>query len=275
MIPGVIAAQAMGLQWSPAAEASLASWLVADNPSNVIDDGNLAVLADKSGNSRTGVATGGQASNYAVLTPSNLNARTTWKRQSPSPTGSFNLSDLTFSNGLGGLTMAVVHRLASSIGTADVNVLRVNAGTGFVARSMIGRGSYGSNYVYAGGRRLDTDAFVSINNGADVGTDWLIIVADFDYAAGKLTLSINGTVYSNASAFTPGSISATNSIGIGIGQRGDGPSSASALGDYAELTLFASALSDASRQKLEGYLAWQWGLQDSLPEGHPYKSVRP
>jgi len=30
-----------------------------------------------------------------------------------------------------------------------------------------------------------------------------------------------------------------------------------------------------NRQLIEGYLAWKWGLQGSLPSGHPYKSARP
>jgi len=29
------------------------------------------------------------------------------------------------------------------------------------------------------------------------------------------------------------------------------------------------------RQKLEGYLAWHWGIQATLPAGHPYKNAAP
>ena len=31
----------------------------------------------------------------------------------------------------------------------------------------------------------------------------------------------------------------------------------------------------SNRQLIEGYLAWKWGLQASLPVGHPYKSAAP
>ena len=34
-------------------------------------------------------------------------------------------------------------------------------------------------------------------------------------------------------------------------------------------------MSIEDRQKLEGYLAWKWGLQASLPSDHPYKSAAP
>jgi len=46
-------------------------------------------------------------------------------------------------------------------------------------------------------------------------------------------------------------------------------------GYYAEVLCFNVQLSDTNRQKIEGYLAWKWGLQSSLPAGHPYKSAAP
>jgi hypothetical protein len=30
-----------------------------------------------------------------------------------------------------------------------------------------------------------------------------------------------------------------------------------------------------TRQKIEGYLAWKWGLQANLPNDHPYKNAAP
>jgi hypothetical protein len=36
-----------------------------------------------------------------------------------------------------------------------------------------------------------------------------------------------------------------------------------------------SNLSDADRQKIEGYLAWKWGIEDDLPVDHPYKNSTP
>lgn len=46
-------------------------------------------------------------------------------------------------------------------------------------------------------------------------------------------------------------------------------------GEVAEVVLYAQTLSDANRQKLEGYLAYKWGQQGNLPSGHPYKSSFP
>jgi hypothetical protein len=46
-------------------------------------------------------------------------------------------------------------------------------------------------------------------------------------------------------------------------------------GYYAEVIYYNVQLSLANRQILEGYLAWKWGLQTSLPAGHPYYSAAP
>ena len=54
----------------------------------------------------------------------------------------------------------------------------------------------------------------------------------------------------------------------------------SSLGRYwngyvGEVILYSTALTAFNRQKIEGYLAWKWGLQSSLPTDHPYYSSAP
>ena len=45
---------------------------------------------------------------------------------------------------------------------------------------------------------------------------------------------------------------------------------------WAYEIIFVSYNSPAdTRQKLEGYVAWKWGLQANLPSGHPYKGAPP
>ena len=46
-------------------------------------------------------------------------------------------------------------------------------------------------------------------------------------------------------------------------------------GYIGEVVIYGVALTDTQRQKIEGYLAWKWGLQSSLPPGHPYKTAAP
>jgi hypothetical protein len=42
-----------------------------------------------------------------------------------------------------------------------------------------------------------------------------------------------------------------------------------------EFLCFSEYFSDGRRQLVEGYIAWKWGLQTQLPQGHPYKLQRP
>ena len=42
-----------------------------------------------------------------------------------------------------------------------------------------------------------------------------------------------------------------------------------------ELILYSGALTVSLQQQVEGYLAWKWGLQASLPATHPYKLFPP
>jgi hypothetical protein len=46
-------------------------------------------------------------------------------------------------------------------------------------------------------------------------------------------------------------------------------------GDFAEVLVVRGAVDLTTRQKIEGYLAWQWGLEGDLPVDHPYKSAPP
>jgi hypothetical protein len=48
------------------------------------------------------------------------------------------------------------------------------------------------------------------------------------------------------------------------------------FGQIAEILYYNSALSNTDRQTIEGYLAWKWGRQTSLPTIHPYyNQIRP
>jgi methionine-rich copper-binding protein CopC len=65
---------------------------------------------------------------------------------------------------------------------------------------------------------------------------------------------------------------------IGAYQNASGttpPSGGYLNGVIAEVVVVQTAMSDTDRQKLEGYLAWKWGMQANLPANHPYKSAAP
>ena len=58
---------------------------------------------------------------------------------------------------------------------------------------------------------------------------------------------------------------------IGHGTPGYAP----LTGFISEIVSTTTILSTDDRQKLEGYLAWKWGLEANLPVGHPYKNAAP
>lgn len=92
------------------------------------------------------------------------------------------------------------------------------------------------------------------------------VVARQSGADGKSTF-ING-VASGVSANTANLISnAGANIGSLLGSF--------FVGGMAEIVMTTSALSTNDRQKLEGYLAWKWGLQTNMPADHPYKLLPP
>jgi hypothetical protein len=63
---------------------------------------------------------------------------------------------------------------------------------------------------------------------------------------------------------------------LNIGYTTFTPSVQGAMRGYIyELVVYNSALSTASRNAMEGYLAWKWGLVASLPASHPYKNYPP
>ena len=45
------------------------------------------------------------------------------------------------------------------------------------------------------------------------------------------------------------------------------------IGNIQEVLVYTGPITTAQRQQVEGYLAWKWGLQGSLPPTHPYKNT--
>ena len=86
-------------------------------------------------------------------------------------------------------------------------------------------------------------------------------------------MSVNGNLtVSSAGTGQSGNFNIT-SYGLGVNTNtGD---YFALNGYYGEVMYFNVQLSDANRQKIEGYLAWKWGLQALLPGGHPHASAAP
>ena len=80
--------------------------------------------------------------------------------------------------------------------------------------------------------------------------------------------------YNGAQAYSQGDTATTGpSYWDFLGAAGVGYNYITA--NIYEIIFYNSALTTSQRQQIEGYLAWKWGLQGSLPATHPYKSFPP
>ena len=94
---------------------------------------------------------------------------------------------------------------------------------------------------------------VTMNN-SDQGNTWVDFV--------QTTTNGNGA---DDTSYEPSKIS--------FGANGN--LSEASKGEIAELLVFDSVLPTSDRQKIEGYLAHKWGLTNSIPDVHPYKTSSP
>ena len=87
-----------------------------------------------------------------------------------------------------------------------------------------------------------------------------------------------GSLWFNGNAGSLASSSSTsnfNTTKYGIGQQANAPRSEYWSGFIGEVILFNTSLTTSQRQQVEGYLAWKWGLQRSLPSTHAYAKFSP
>ena len=81
-------------------------------------------------------------------------------------------------------------------------------------------------------------------------------------------LYFNGTSGPTGTGF--GSLPSETTIYVGYSGSGQ-----YLAGTISEVIIYNQVLTTAERQVVEGYLAWKWGTQASLPATHPYKTVQP
>ena len=97
---------------------------------------------------------------------------------------------------------------------------------------------------------------------------------------------LNGSMWVDGTSVTPSTVQKSTSWKIYSFEPLTGPYQVESItsitqggrswdGSFAELLCYEGSLGATDRQKVEGYLAWRWGLQGNLPVDHPYKSAAP
>ena len=82
---------------------------------------------------------------------------------------------------------------------------------------------------------------------------------------------VNGSSMTTTGTTNTGSISNSNVFDVGASAVGGQPMT----GDIAEILVGGATLTTANREKIEGYLAWKYGLQANLPDDHTYRFSKP
>ena len=151
-------------------------------------------------------------------------------------------------------TIFTVHRFTNdSVGVGEV--YRSNNISGFWFRQQ----GTGVNWI------TDTDpaGYVNVSGGSST-------VSGIG-CMNTLTTS-SATAYINGSSVGSSSRGTTTNVTFHIGAVNGGEL---LQGTIFEMLIYNITLSTPQQQQVEGYLAWKWGLQGSLPANHSYKNSAP
>lgn len=126
-----------------------------------------------------------------------------------------------------------------------------------------------------GGRRLDSDGFQNIA-GTRSPTAWAIVGILLDNANAIARMYTNGVLDGEDLTWqSAGLTSNTASVRFRIGASSNTLASNWFDGDMAEIIVKHNDVTSVTRELIEGYLAWKWGLEALLPISHPYKLAPP
>lgn len=258
--PATNAARLPTRYWTPYKNTKTVDWFDAANPRTSTGNNNVTQVV-----SGTGMNGGG-----SVLDPVGFNGGPGYT-QSGSGSGQLIFTSATLQNQTGAY-MGIMWQAGPAL-SAQTNILGYTINGSFsTQRAMIVVDT--SNRPGLAMRRLDTDATVTAFSSTPlVNGQRYLLVATFDPSTGVAKLSVDGVVVATASFGTTGAFDNTASNGFLVGYSNPGTG---LVGTWRECVGFASPVSDAERQKLEGWLAWRAGLNASnLLGGHPWASTRP
>ena len=269
------------VNWTPAELPNLALWLDAEDAASITLNGStVAQWSDKSGNARH--ATQATALNQPTYNATGLNGMpvltfdgtnsvlqagdtTTWRflhngslytiigvwrPGTVSTPGSQTMTALTTSNNSGSSSVGQYFAFGDNFGFR-YNVTSGGAGVTFVSIS-----------------RTYTNILGSFGNAT-------IITLKVDpanaTAGNRLFTSVNGGSLIGGNTLTGNVTTANSNIPLAIG---GGAGTFRYLGGMSEILIIEGDAS-SNLTKLQGYLAWKWGLVANLPSGHPFKNTPP
>lgn len=216
-------------------------WLDAADPTTLTTPVNVTGWNDKSGNGR-----------HATFTVSNA------------PT--YSAPAIQFS----GVSQGLTTQLSASINTESGFVVAQFEGAGTIRTMLAASANGGRQFRVASGNTLSTvrEGVAEVLTGGSNVPASTTLLAEYVNTGTTLTHYLNGT-----SAASGAAAGYTGGLTTRIGFRNNGTEGMN--GSMYEVVVYSNAVSQSDRELVEGYLAWKWGTQASLPELHPYKSAAP
>jgi hypothetical protein len=272
-------ATAISGAWTPLAlgTPTLLAWQKADEITGSNTD-PIATFLDGSGNGKhyTQVTS---ASRPTLLT-ANLNGKNVVKFDAPTADQYFDVPNIFSGKTAGSIYMVVKKTVdparSGGSGFSDqyTGIHRFGNSTG---ASSAGHMPYTDGVIYA---EFGTDTRKTAGDPTPSLASWRII--SNHSAASDFGMYIDGGVYS-AGVPAPFYSTVSNTVGFDpaptFGRSVRDPTGSFLYkymeGTVAEILLINGKLSLSDQQKVEGYLAYKWGLQANLDAAHPYKSSAP
>ena len=253
--------------WTPAdLGASLALWLDADDAGTITLNGStVSQWNDKSGNGRN--ISQAAASQQPTWNATGLNSKPTLVFDG---SNDMLLNQNAGSVGVENITLVAVMRYVSAAGQ-DLPMGVGQTGAFRAVRSLF-RSSGGTTQGFATWASDAAGSSLSTDTG---GTHHIFeaVMAN----SNSVNLYRDGVIDTGA----PRALSSSPALPVTFNGFSIGSLQGNAVGNYysnievSEALVLYTDVSNADRQKLEGYLAHKWGLTANLPADHPYKSTPP
>ena len=270
--------------WNPSM-ISTALWLDANDSGTITQSGGAVTSwLDKSGNNRTATADGNPTYDATGMSTSKPAVQL-------DGTGDGFVSSITGIGGFGALDVYMVTQTTAAA-AADVNSGQFwfygnvgNAGGGYPANKCLGlasaTGALSGESITATAEnanlgRLGSSTYSRAADTAQILNSRMSTSGTSLFTNGTTTTLNLTSAITTSTNTSPSSIGYTvdNNFYIGV-LRANGTLTYSPAIKFAEVIVSSTLLSTLNRQKVEGYLAWKWGLTASLSAGHPYKTVGP
>ncbi|WP_334181021.1 hypothetical protein [Pseudomonas nitroreducens] len=162
-----------------------------------------------------------------------------------------------------------------------LSVVRGGATSGVRAAQYFNLAGVTADTMAMGGRRTDTDSFASSTDGVSPLNTWVMRLDIMRWADRQIDMYLNGSLAASSTGlWTAGGATSNTASGaqiaVGASMSGSGFVAESFTNcDVAAALIGANLPTSTDIDKLFGWAAWRYGLQSSLPVGHPYKNSPP